>query len=326
MNRYEALRISGVLNIESFEAQVLEVIKTHVGEVAHVLLALSGGVDSSVCAALLAKALPGRVHCIFVDHGLMRKNEGDEIEKTFEAHNLDLLRINAQDRFLAKLSGVTDPEKKRKIIGEEFIRVFEDGAKKLPNVEYLAQGTIYPDVVESGNKDFAVIKSHHNVGGMPTDMEFKDVVEPLRALYKKEVRELGWQLGLPSKIVDRQPFPGPGLAIRCLGEVTKEKLEILRDADAIFREEVNASNARPDQFFAALTDLRSVGMTENERTYNHVIALRAVQSTDFMTAKYMQLPYEVLDKASKRITSEVPEVSRVLYDITDKPPATVEWE
>jgi len=325
MNRYEALRTEGELNIELFEEQAINTIRGHVGS-SHVLLALSGGVDSSVCAALLAKALPGKVHCIFVDHGLMRKNEGDEVEGVFRNRDLNFIRINAQDRFLEKLSGVTDPEQKRKIIGEEFIRVFEDGAKELPNVEYLAQGTIYADVLESGTEDSAVIKSHHNVGGMPTDMKFKDVVEPIRALYKNEVRNLGWQLDLPSSLVDRQPFPGPGLAIRCVGEITKEKLEILREADAIFREEVEASNIRPDQYFAALTDIHAVGVVDNKRTYGHVIALRAVKSTDFMTAKYMQLPYELLDKVSKRIVEEIPEVSRVLYDLTDKPPATVEWE
>ena len=325
MNRYDELRPSDELDIESYEAQAIDVIKEHVGS-AHVLLALSGGVDSSVCAALLAKALPGKVHCIFVDHGLMRKNEGDEVVEIFSERNLDLIRINAEERFLAKLKGVTEPEEKRKIIGEEFIRVFEEGAKKLPDVEYLAQGTIYPDVIESGTKGSAVIKSHHNVGGLPIDMKFKGVVEPIRALYKNEVRDLGWQLGLPSELVDRQPFPGPGLAIRCVGEVTKEKLNVLREVDAIFREEVDASNIRPDQYFAALTNVRSVGISEDKRTYGHVIALRAVTTTDFMTAQYVQMPYALLDKVSKRIAEEVPEVSRVLYDITDKPPGTVEWE
>jgi len=325
MNIYEKLRTAEKLNLETFESQAIKTIQKHVGS-AQVLLALSGGVDSSVCAALLAKAIPGKIHCIFVDHGLMRKDEGDEVERIFRGRDLNLIRINAQERFLEKLRSVTDPEKKRKIIGEEFIRVFEEGAEKLPDVKYLAQGTIYSDVAESGTKGNELIKSHHNVGGLPTNMEFKDVVEPLRALYKDEVRELGRQLGLSASLVDRQPFPGPGLAIRCIGEVTKEKLDILREADAIFREEIDASDIYPDQYFAALTSMHSVGILDGKRAYGHVIALRAIKSTDFMTAKYMHLPYELLDKVSNRIVEEVPQISRVLYDLTDKPPATVEYE
>ena len=324
-NRYDALRTDGELDLEMYESQVVEVIRDHVGS-GKVLLALSGGVDSSVCAALLAKAVPGRLHCIFVDHGLMRKNEGDNIKEAFAGRDLDLICINAQERFLARLSGVSDPETKRKIIGEEFIRVFEEGAKKLTGVDYLAQGTIYADVIESGTKDSAVIKSHHNVGGLPETMDFKGLVEPLRALKKNEVRTLGWLLGLPAAFTERQPFPGPGLAVRCIGEITKEKLDILREADAIFREVIESSDIRPDQYFAALTDTRSVGITDNARSYGFVIALRAVSSEDFMKAKYFPMPYDLLTRASERITSEVPEVTRVVYDITDKPPATVEFE
>ena len=324
-NLYEALRKEGDFDIGDYESRVTEVIRKHVGS-GHVLLALSGGVDSAVCAALLAKAVPDRLHCIFVDHGLMRKNEGDEVEAAFKDRELELVRVDASDRFLARLAGIVDPEQKRKIIGEEFIRVFEEEARKMKGVEYLAQGTIYPDVLESGANGAAVIKSHHNVGGLPDDMGFKGLVEPLRGLYKGEVRELGWQLGLPSAITERQPFPGPGLAVRCIGEVTKDKLDILREADAIFREEVSATDVRPDQYFAILTDVRSVGIRNDGRAYGYTIALRAIESTDFMTGKYMHLPHSILSRASERITSEIPAVNRVVYDVTNKPPATVEWE
>ena len=325
MNRYDALRTDSEIDIEKFESQVIEVIRDHVGS-GKVLLALSGGVDSSVCAALLAKAIPGRLYCIFVDHGLMRKNEGDMVEETFSGHDMEFIRINAEERFLTRLCGVTDPELKRKIIGEEFIRVFEEGAKSLPGVDYLAQGTIYADVIESGTKDSAVIKSHHNVGGLPENMEFKGLVEPLRALRKCDVRTLGWQLGLPAAYTERQPFPGPGLAVRCLGEITKERLEILREADAIFCEEIEAFNVRPSQYFAALTDTRSVGIAGDARSYGYIIALRAVNTVDFLTAEYSPLPYDLLTLVSERITREVPDVTRVVYDITSKPPATVEFE
>jgi len=324
-NQYEALRTAQPVDLAAYESQVLEIVKNQVGS-GHVLLALSGGVDSAVCAALLEKAVPDRLHCIFVDHGLMRKNEGDEVRAAFTGRKLDLISVNAEERFLAKLKGVIDPEKKRKIIGEEFIRVFEEASRELKGVEFLAQGTIYPDVLESGSDSSAKIKSHHNVGGLPETMDFKGLVEPLRALYKNEVRELGWMLGLPAAITERQPFPGPGLAVRCIGEVTKNRLDILREADAIFREEVDASGNRADQYFAVLTDIRSVGVINNSRAYGYTIALRAVKSADFMTAKYAPLPYSLLDRVSERITNELTEVTRVVYDITNKPPATVEWE
>ena len=324
-NPYEALRTDGMLDISVYESRVIELIKEQVGD-GHVMLALSGGVDSAVCAALLAKAVPGKLHCIFVDHGLMRKSEGDDVEAAFRGRELNFIRIDAVDRFLAQLAGVTDPERKRKIIGEEFIRVFEDESKKLQGIEFLAQGTIYPDVLESGSKDTAVIKSHHNVGGLPEHMEFKGLVEPLRGLYKGEVRELGWQLGLPTSITERQPFPGPGLAVRCIGEITREKLDILGDADAIFREEINASGVNADQYFAILTGSHSVGIRGDSRAYGYTIALRAIKTTDFMTAEYAPLPHSLLGRVSERITTEVPAVTRVVYDITNKPPATVEWE
>jgi len=324
-NPYEALRTEGELDISQYESQVIEVIRNQVGT-GQVLLALSGGVDSAVCAALLAKAIPGKLHCLFVDHGLMRKNEGDEVEAAVSGRELNFIRVDAADRFLARLAGVTDPETKRKIIGEEFIRVFEEEARKLHGVGFLAQGTIYPDVLESGTKDSAAIKSHHNVGGLPEDIEFEGLVEPLRALYKSEVRDLGWHLGLPAALTNRQPFPGPGLAVRCIGEVTKEKLDIIREADAIFREEVDASSIRVDQYFAVLTDTRSVGVVGNARAYGHTIALRAVKTADYMTCSYATLPHDLLGRTAARITAAVPAVTRVVYDITDKPPATVEWE
>ena len=324
-NLYEALRAEGDLDVGVYESQVIEVIRNQVGS-GQVLLALSGGVDSAVCAALLAKAIPGKLHCIFVDHGLMRKNEGDEVEAAFRDRELNLIRVDAEERFLNRLAGVTDPEKKRKIIGAEFIRIFEEESGKLQGVDYLAQGTIYPDVLESGTNGSAAIKSHHNVGGLPDNIGFKGLVEPLRGLYKGEVRELGWQLGLPTVFTERQPFPGPGLAVRCIGEVTKEKLDVLRDADAIFREELYAFGSCADQYFAILTDTHSVGVVGGVRAYGHTIVLRAIKTTDFMTAQYVPLPHELLGSVSERITSEVPTVTRVVYDITNKPPATVEWE
>ena len=295
-----------------------------------VLLALSGGVDSSVAAALLQRAVGRQLTCIFVDHGLLRKDEGDQVEHVMtKQFNVDVRRVNAGPRFLSKLAGVTDPERKRKIIGEEFIRVFEEEAKKIGAVDFLAQGTIYPDVVESGlGGESTVIKSHHNVGGLPDCVDFKDIVEPLRRLFKDEVRQLGLELGLPEQLVWRQPFPGPGLAIRVIGEITEEKLSILRDADAIFREEMALAglDRTTSQYFAVLTDLRSVGVMGDERTYDYTLALRAVQSQDFMTATWSRIPYDLLDKISGRIVGEVKHINRIVYDITSKPPATVEWE
>ena len=294
-----------------------------------VLLALSGGVDSSVAAVLLHRAIGQNLVCVFVDHGLLRKGEGDFVEQTFrKTFGMNLIRVQAEDRFLQKLAGVCEPEKKRKIIGEEFIRVFEEEAKKLGKIHMLAQGTIYPDVVESGKGDSAVIKSHHNVGGLPDVMSFEGIVEPLRDLFKDEVRQAGTQLGIPHELVWRQPFPGPGLAVRVIGEITKEKLDLLREADAIFREEIARAGQEQaaNQYFAVLTDLRSVGVMGDARTYGYTVALRAVTTDDFMTAEWTRLPYEVLERASSRITGEVRGISRVVYDITSKPPATVEWE
>ncbi len=293
-----------------------------------VLLALSGGVDSSVAALLLHQAVGKDLTCIFVDHGLLRKDEGDLVENTFRKFDLNLIRVNAADRFLGKLKGVTEPERKRKIIGEEFIRVFEEEAKKLGKIHILAQGTIYPDVVESGRGDSAVIKSHHNVGGLPDVIAFDSIAEPLRELFKDEVREVGLRLGLPAELVSRQPFPGPGLAVRIIGEITAEKVKLLQEADAVFREEISRAglDPAPSQYFAVLTDLRSVGVMGDARTYGYTAALRAVTTEDFMTAEWTRLPYEVLERASSRITNEVPGITRVVYDITSKPPATVEWE
>ena len=291
-----------------------------------VILGLSGGVDSSVCAALLSKAVPGQLVCIFVDHGFMRKNEGDEIEKAFKDKELEFVRVNAEERFLSKVKGVTDPEQKRKIIGKEFVAVFEEEAKKRGDAKLLAQGTIYPDVIESGADNTANIKSHHNVGGLPKDMLFTGLVEPLRTLFKDEVRKIGKRLGLPDYLVNRQPFPGPGLAVRCIGELTKERLDILRDVDAIFREEMEKSKVKANQYFAVLTNLRSVGVMGDFRTYDYTAALRAVKTTDFMTAEYVKIPHSVLETVSKRVANEVNGVSRIVYDITGKPPATIEWE
>jgi len=294
-----------------------------------VLCALSGGVDSSVAAVLLHRAVGDNLICVFVDHGLLRKDEGDIVEKTFrEKFDMNIVRVNAGERFLSRLAGVTEPERKRKIIGEEFIRVFEEEAKRIGHVHVLVQGTIYPDVVESGFGDAAAIKSHHNVGGLPSVIDFDEIVEPLRLLFKDEVRAAGLELGIPYELVWRQPFPGPGLAIRVLGEITEEKLSTLRECDAIFREEITAAGLEREtnQYFAVLTDSRTVGVMGDARTYGYTVALRAVSTDDFMTADWSRLPYEVLAKASNRITNEVRNVSRMVYDITSKPPATVEWE
>ena len=302
-------------------------IKDTVGD-KKVLLALSGGVDSSVCASLLSKSIGNQLTCVFVDTGLMRKNEGDEVEEAFKNDELNFVRVNAKDRFLEKLKGVTDPEQKRKIIGEEFIRVFEDEAKKIGQVDYLAQGTIYPDVIESGLGDAKVIKSHHNVGGLPDVVDFKDLIEPLRDLFKDEVRRLGLELKMPEYLVFRQPFPGPGLGIRVMGEVTEEKLEILRNADAIFREEIAKAGEDKNisQYFAVITNNKTVGVMGDFRTYDYTLALRGVTTTDFMTADWARIPYEVLDRVSVRIVNEVENINRIVYDITSKPPATIEWE
>ncbi len=294
-----------------------------------VLLALSGGVDSSVAALLLHKAIGQDLVCVFVDHGLLRKGEADLVEQTFrKTFGVNLIRVNAAGRFLSRLAGVSAPEQKRKIIGEEFIRVFEEEAAKIGHVHALAQGTIYPDVIESGKGASAVIKSHHNVGGLPDVVSFDEIIEPLRDLFKDEVRAAGTALGLPRELVWRQPFPGPGLAVRIIGEVTKEKIAMLQEADAIFREEIGNGQPKdaPDQYFAVLTDTRTVGVMGDARTYGYTAALRAVTTDDFMTAEWTRLPYEVLERASSRITNEVPGISRVVYDISSKPPATVEWE
>ena len=309
------------------DAQVEEIRKT-VGD-GKALCALSGGVDSSVVAALMSKAIGSQLTCVFVDTGLMRKNEGDEVEAAFSKHfDSNFIRVNAQERFLGRLKGVTEPEAKRKAIGEEFIRVFEAEAKKIGKVDFLVQGTIYPDVIESGLGDSAVIKSHHNVGGLPSVVDFKELIEPLRLLFKDEVRNLGQELGLPEYLVWRQPFPGPGLGIRVIGEVTEDKLEILREADFIFREEIALAglDREINQYFAVITDMRSVGVMGDERTYDYTLALRGVTTNDFMTADWARIDYELLDKISRRIVNEVKHINRIVYDITSKPPATIEWE
>lgn len=311
----------------NYAKTAIEDIRNRVGN-GKVLLALSGGVDSSVLAALLSKAVGNQLTCIFVDHGFMRKNEGNEVEAAFADWDINFVRVNAKERFMSKLRGVSDPETKRKTIGEEFIRVFEAEAKKIGKVDYLAQGTIYPDIIESGTGDAAVIKSHHNVGGLPDYVDFKEIIEPLRLLFKDEVRALGRELGLSDVLVNRQPFPGPGLAIRIIGEITDEKLEILQDADWIFREEIAKAGLDKsiNQFFAVLTNNRSVGVMGDGRTYDYTLALRAVETTDFMTAEFSRIPYEVLAVCSSRIVNEVKSINRVVYDVTTKPPATIEWE
>ena len=302
-------------------------IREKVGD-GKVLLALSGGVDSSVAAALLAEAVGSQLTCVFVDHGLMRLNEDDEVEQAFSKWDIQFIRVDAEARFLGKLDDVDDPESKRKIIGEEFIRVFEEESKKIGAVDFLAQGTIYPDVIESGAGDAAVIKSHHNVGGLPDFVDFKEILEPLRMLFKDEVRQLGRELGLPEYLVSRQPFPGPGLAIRIIGCITKEKADTLRLADYIFRDEIAKAgeDKNLNQYFAVLTNTRSVGVMGDGRTYDYTLALRAVTTADFMTADWARIPYDVLDKISVRIVNEVPGINRICYDITSKPPATIEWE
>ena len=324
---FNICKCSGDWIISSFVEESITKLKEKIGD-KKALCALSGGVDSSVATVLLSRAIGKNLTCIFVDHGLLRKNEGDEVEEVFKNQDINFIRVDAKDRFLAKLAGVSDPERRRKIIGEEFIRVFEEEAKKIGAVDFLVQGTIYPDVIESGLGKSSVIKSHHNVGGLPDYVDFKEIVEPLRDLFKDEVRKTGLELGMPENLVFRQPFPGPGLAIRVIGDITEDKLDILRDADSIFREEIaNAGLHKSiNQYFAVLTNLKSVGVMGDERTYDYTVALRAVETTDFMTGVWSKIPYEVLEKVSSRIVNEVKHVNRVCYDITSKPPATIEWE
>ncbi|EEG47500.1 glutamine-hydrolyzing GMP synthase, partial [Blautia hydrogenotrophica] len=326
---YNVCECRGDWKMDSFVEESIKAIREKVGS-GKVLCALSGGVDSSVAAVMMSKAVGDQLTCVFVDHGLLRKNEGDEVEAVFGPqgpYKLNFIRVNAQQRFYDKLKGVEEPEKKRKIIGEEFIRVFEEEAKKIGAVDYLVQGTIYPDVVESGlGGESAVIKSHHNVGGLPECVDFKEIIEPLRDLFKDEVRKAGLELGIPDYLVFRQPFPGPGLGIRIIGEVTAEKVQMVQDADAIWREEIAKAgwDKKVNQYFAALTNMRSVGVMGDERTYDYAIALRAVTTTDFMTAESAEIPWEVIGKTTSRIVNEVKHVNRVMYDCTGKPPATIE--
>lgn len=325
---YNVCGCTGNWKMSAFAEETVKALKEKIGD-KKALCALSGGVDSSVAAALVNKAIGKNLTCIFVDHGLLRKNEAEEVEEIFTKNfDVNFVKVDAKERFLKKLEGVSDPERKRKIIGEEFIHVFEEEAKKIGTVDYLVQGTIYPDVIESGVGVGAKIKSHHNVGGLPEFVDFKEIVEPLRDLFKDEVRKVGIELGLPEFLVYRQPFPGPGLAIRVIGDITDDKLTILKDADAIFREEIANAGLHKDinQYFAVLTNIRSVGVMGDERTYDYTIALRAVTTSDFMTASWSKIPFEVLEKVSARIVNEVKHVNRVVYDITGKPPATIEWE
>lgn len=324
---YEVCGCSGDWNMGDFATQMIAKIAEQVGD-KNVLCGLSGGVDSSVAATMVYKAIGNQLTCIFVDHGLLRKNEGDEVEKVFaDEFHMNFIRVDAKERFMNRLRGVSDPETKRKIIGEEFIRVFEEEANKLEGIDYLVQGTVYPDVIESGTDTAEVIKSHHNVGGLPEDMQFS-LIEPLRDLFKDEVRRVGEEIGVPGHIVWRQPFPGPGLAIRIIGEITEDALHLVRESDAILREEISKAGLDRDvwQYFTVLPNIKSVGVMGDERTYSHAIGIRAVTSIDGMTSDWARIPYEVLDKISSRIVNEVPGVNRILYDVTSKPPSTIEWE
>ncbi len=324
---YEVCGCSGDWNMGDFATQMIAKIAEQVGD-KNVLCGLSGGVDSSVAATMVHQAIGNQLTCIFVDHGLLRKNEGDEVEKVFaDEFHMNFIRVDAKERFMNRLRGVSDPETKRKIIGEEFIRVFEEEANKLDGIEYLVQGTVYPDVIESGTDTAEVIKSHHNVGGLPEDMQFS-LIEPLRDLFKDEVRKVGEEIGVPGHIVWRQPFPGPGLAIRIIGEITEDALFLVSESDAILREEISKAGLDRDvwQYFTVLPNIKSVGVMGDERTYSHAIGIRAVTSIDGMTSDWARIPYEVLDKISSRIVNEVPGVNRILYDVTSKPPSTIEWE